>query len=173
MGVINRSTWRSRAISARMPGRCTFTATTVSLPLSVALYTCPMEADATGSGDILLKTVSTLRPSCCLITVRASSDGNGGTASCSWRSSSAYASGIRSVRMESACPSLMKVGPSCSHSARASFARCGSAAFSAVYSSSPSSLPRTSQSQSTPAVKAEVRLASFAIRWATSRGLSR
>ena len=37
----------------------------------------------------------------------ASALSKGGTASCSWRSSSAYASGMRSVRIESAWPSLM------------------------------------------------------------------
>ena len=62
---------------------------------------------------IILKTVErSLTPSSRRSTAKASLESKGGTASCSCRSSSAYASLIRSVRMLSACPSLMKKGPS-------------------------------------------------------------
>ena len=75
--------------------------------LSVPLYTCPMDAAAKGSGESSLK--REWRPaapgavfSSLAMIARASSESKAGTASCSWRSSSAYASGIRSVRIDSA-----------------------------------------------------------------------
>ena len=78
---------------------------------------------------------------------------------------------MRSVRIESAWPSLMNVGPSCSHSASASLARRGSAFLRALYSVSFINLPSTSQSNSTPAVKAVVKRASESTRLATTSGL--
>ena len=127
-----------------------------------------------GVAESELKTsLRSLTPSCSRSTPKASSEEKGGTASCSWRSSSAYAVGMRSSRMESAWPSLMKVVPSCSHSTSASLARRGSAFLSAVYSSSLKSLPSTSQSKSRPVVKAELRRARVMIRRATRSGRSR
>ena len=136
-GVIARRMKRSSAISESTDGRCTLTAT--SRPsLSVPLYTWPMLADAIGRGESDANAAEIARSAlassrggggagaplaaaaCAARSVarmrRAARSSNGGTASCSLRSSSAYASGMRSVRIESAWPSLMNVGPSCSTS---------------------------------------------------------
>jgi hypothetical protein len=78
---------------------------------------------------------------------------------------------VSSDRVEAILNQL--VGPSCSHSTSASLARRGSAFLRAVYSSSLSSLPSTSQSKSTPAVKAEVSRAKVTSRRATTSGRCR
>ena len=115
-------------MSSRMFGRCTFTATCRPSGSS-PLYTWPIDAAANGSPLSRLKIEPSPAaspdgaPSSCAMIPLATVESNGGTASCSWRSSRAYASGIRSVRILSACASLMKVGPSCVASASASFAR--------------------------------------------------
>ena len=74
-----------------MPGLCTLTATVFEvLPLSVPLYTCPMDAEATGRAERVSKVSRTsLIPSCRCRTLYASCEGKGGTASWSCRSSSA------------------------------------------------------------------------------------
>ena len=70
-----------------------------------------MLAEATGAAVISPKIcVRSRTPSCRRSTANASEEGKGGTASCSWRSSSAYASGMRSVRIESACAAAAKYG---------------------------------------------------------------
>lgn len=70
-------------------GRCTLTAT--SRPsLSVPLYTCPIEAEASGRSESFAKTEersATLSSE--RMIWRARSESKGGTASCSARSSSA------------------------------------------------------------------------------------
>ena len=55
----------------------------------------------------------------------ASSDGNGGTRSCSLASSSAMSSGSRSRRVESTWPNLTKIGPSVSSASRSRCPRVG------------------------------------------------
>ena len=95
----------------RVPGLRIFTATSVP-SISVALYTCPMEAAATGSGVITLNTSATGRPRSSSMILNASADGNGGTRSCSLVSSSITSSSTRSGRFARFWPSLTNRGPS-------------------------------------------------------------
>eukprot|EP00976_Prorocentrum_cordatum_P092165 1188818-Prorocentrum_minimum.AAC.4 len=106
---------RSRETDSMEFGRCTFTATT-SPDFRVALYTCASEAEATGEGVISANTSWTEHPNSASITTNASVLLNGATDSCSFSSSSATAGEMRSARVDTSCPSLMKVGPSCSSS---------------------------------------------------------
>ena len=62
--------------------------------------------------------VERLRPSERSISATASSDGNGGTRSCSFASSSAMSSGSRSRRVDSTWPNLTKIGPRVSSASR-------------------------------------------------------
>ena len=57
-------------------------------------------------------------PSSCSMTATTSASVIGGTDDCSERSSSTYSGATRSGRVESICPSLPKVGPSCSNASR-------------------------------------------------------
>jgi hypothetical protein len=68
------------------------------------LYTCPMDAEATGSMLSDEKTSSILMPSSSSMTCRPSLALNGGTASCNLVRPLAYVAGKRSVRVLSACP---------------------------------------------------------------------
>ena len=100
-----RITRRSRVTTPKMSGRCTLTATwrphvsasaspTPATPgLSVALYTCPMDAAATGFANAVAASSKTSSnssplPSCALIIARASADPKGATWSKSFCSSS-------------------------------------------------------------------------------------
>ena len=74
------------------------------------------------------------------------------------------------MRIDRACPSLMKVGPRRLHRSRASLALLGSFERRAEYVSSLSALPSTSQSNSTPALNADVSDASRITRLITARG---
>mmetsp|Transcript_59461 Transcript_59461/g.140704 ORF Transcript_59461/g.140704 Transcript_59461/m.140704 type:complete len:223 (+) Transcript_59461:730-1398(+) len=104
-------------MTSSMPGRSTLTAT--SRPsLSVAKCTCAMLALATGSASKLANSCSSGRPNARSIISRDCSAGNGGTRSCSKASSSATSSGSRSRRVDSTCPNLTKIGPSCSSARR-------------------------------------------------------
>ena len=100
-----------------IPGRSTFTAT--SRPsISVAKWTCAIEALATGSASKVAKSSSMRRPKARSISSRDSSAGNGGTLSCSLDSSSIMSGGTRSRRVDSSWPNLTKIGPSRSSASR-------------------------------------------------------
>mmetsp|Transcript_38388 Transcript_38388/g.76924 ORF Transcript_38388/g.76924 Transcript_38388/m.76924 type:complete len:257 (+) Transcript_38388:1860-2630(+) len=106
-----RARWRSSETVSSTKGRCTLTATSSPLERNVALYTCPSDAAATGSGVILEKIseISICRSSRIVCMARAESNGGTLSHSCwSWT----IACGERiSGRIESAWPSFMKNGP--------------------------------------------------------------
>lgn len=106
-----RSTPRSASMRWAMPGRCTLM--TTSSPSSVtARCTCAMDAAASGSGSTCANSSSTSLPSASRICAWTSASGMASTWSWSVASSSTNSAGSRSARVESTCPSLMKVGPS-------------------------------------------------------------
>ena len=81
-----RSTTMSTASVAAIPGLCTFTATLSPVEARTALYTCPSDGAAPGSGEIDEKTVlidAPLRPSSSSSMARASGVGKGSSESCS------------------------------------------------------------------------------------------
>ena len=104
-------------------GRCTFTATYVSVPARRALYTCANDAAATGCSEISSKNSPRGPPSSRSIVAIAVAVSNGFTASCKMASSSSAAWGRTSGRTLIICPALMYVGPSFSMITRASRAR--------------------------------------------------
>ena len=108
---------RSCTMRSRMPGRSTFT-TTASPVFRTAPCTCASEAAPRGSVSNSANSSPTGAPKAASILCRASSTGNGGTRSCSLASSSARSGGSRSRRVDSACPNLMKMGPSVSSASR-------------------------------------------------------
>ena len=113
---------RSLTMRSRMPGRSTFT-TTASPVFSTAPWTCASEAAPSGSVSNSANSSPTGAPRAASIRSRAWSTGNGGTRSCSFASSSARSAGSRSRRVDSACPNLMKMGPSVSNASRRRSAR--------------------------------------------------
>ena len=108
---------RSLLMTLSMPGRNTFTATSRSTPwvfFNLAKCTWAIDALAMGVRSNWLKISSTGRPKARSIDATATSEGKGGTWSCSLASSSAMSLGSRSRRVDSTCPSLTKIGPKCS-----------------------------------------------------------
>ncbi|OQC04108.1 MAG: hypothetical protein BWX80_02599 [Candidatus Hydrogenedentes bacterium ADurb.Bin101] len=101
----------SDSMSVSMPGRCTFTAM-VSPVGRVARYTWLNEAEATGAVSIWENISGSGRPSSSSIMGRISSKSRGVTSSSNPLSSSATVWPIRSGRVLSTWPSLIKVGPS-------------------------------------------------------------
>ena len=104
---------KSRITCGLVPGRRIFTATSAppSSGTSVALYTCPMLAAATGSGVMVANTAFTSRPASSRMMSNASPVGKGGTRSCSRVSSSIRSSSTRSGRFARFCPSFTNSGP--------------------------------------------------------------
>ena len=100
----------SFAMTEAMSGRSTFTATGVPSKSS-AKCTCATEALAIGVRSKELNTASTGLPYRRARVASTCSDGNGGTLSCSFASSSAMSARIRSRRVDSICPNLTKIGP--------------------------------------------------------------
>mmetsp|Transcript_8796 Transcript_8796/g.37168 ORF Transcript_8796/g.37168 Transcript_8796/m.37168 type:complete len:415 (+) Transcript_8796:1912-3156(+) len=104
---------KSKITCGRVPGRKIFTAT--SLPpsdsTSVALYTWPMLAAATGSGVMVANTWLISTPASSRMMSNASPVGKGGTRSCSRVSSSMRSSSTRSGRFARFCPSFTNRGP--------------------------------------------------------------
>ena len=115
-------TSRSREMISFIPGRSTLTTTSVP-SFSVAACTCAIEAAASGCVSKVAKDSVTGLPSDFSMMVRAVALSNGGTRSWSFASSMAISGGSRSRRVESACPSLMKMGPSSSSASRRRSAR--------------------------------------------------
>eukprot|EP00966_Prymnesium_polylepis_P123351 2851913-Prymnesium_polylepis.1 len=115
---------RSSAIVGSAPGRCTLSATAVP-SWSVARYTCPSDAAATGASSTDAKHTCRGAFSSASTIANASAVGNGGTLSCSCVSSARYSAGSRSERDESACPALMIAGPRLEITSRSSAARFG------------------------------------------------
>mmetsp|Transcript_14062 Transcript_14062/g.34052 ORF Transcript_14062/g.34052 Transcript_14062/m.34052 type:complete len:310 (-) Transcript_14062:182-1111(-) len=127
----------SLSTSALTPGLCTLTATS-PLPGNVALYTCPMDAAATGSSVRLdasaSSSLSIIDPSSPpsfpskpissdrMISL-ARSESNGAISSCSADSAPANGGGTTSGLDPSAWPNFTYVGPS-SSSAAASLCAC-------------------------------------------------
>mmetsp|Transcript_12554 Transcript_12554/g.46918 ORF Transcript_12554/g.46918 Transcript_12554/m.46918 type:complete len:227 (-) Transcript_12554:644-1324(-) len=126
-----RITSKSRVTVSRIPGRCTFTATSppndCSSPtpcpyppfFSFARYTWPIDAAATGvskhltSSNTSAKSTSPPSSSCCRISARASSLLNGATLSSNVCNCVRYAGGIKSGRIASAWPTFTNAGPCC------------------------------------------------------------
>mmetsp|Transcript_23885 Transcript_23885/g.57020 ORF Transcript_23885/g.57020 Transcript_23885/m.57020 type:complete len:235 (-) Transcript_23885:285-989(-) len=100
----------SSAITFSHSGRCTLIAT-ASPDLRYPLYTCPIEAAATGVGSTFSKTSDIGSFSSSSMILKATSLGKGGRRSCSFCSSCRYSGGSRSGREERAWPALMKAGP--------------------------------------------------------------
>mmetsp|Transcript_46117 Transcript_46117/g.68702 ORF Transcript_46117/g.68702 Transcript_46117/m.68702 type:complete len:253 (+) Transcript_46117:3181-3939(+) len=118
-----RRTYRSRAIISSHLGRWIFSATVSPLDSSLALYTCPIEAAATGSSCTSSNTSPNLIPSSSSTVASASSFENLGTSSCSFCNSSKYSEGNKSGREANACPPLIMAGPSPEMAWRSCFAR--------------------------------------------------
>ena len=109
---------RSRVISSRAPGRCTFT-TTRSPVASVARCTCAIDPVASGSGSMLSNTSSHGTPQLLLHhldDLRLGERRAPGRAASA--SSSMNSGGTRSGRVERIWPSLQNVGPSSSNASR-------------------------------------------------------
>ena len=102
---------KSKMTCGRVPGLRILTATSVP-SFSVPLYTCPMDAAATGSGVMTSNTSLVGFPKSSSMIWKASEDGNGGTRSCSLVSSSMTSSSTRSGLLARFWPSLTKSGPS-------------------------------------------------------------
>src|SRR6185503_9530756 len=103
-------------------GRSTLTAT--SRPsFSTPRWTWAIDALATGSRSREAKISSMGLPRPRSISANATSEGNGGTRSCSFASSSAMSSGSRSRRVESTWPNLTKIGPRRSSASRSRWPR--------------------------------------------------
>ena len=103
--------YKSSTTCGRVPGRNIFTATSVPSDFSVALYTCPIDAAAMGSGVMYSKISDGFLPASSSMIRIASSVGNGGTRSCSLVSSSIVTSSTRSGRFARFCPSFTNSGP--------------------------------------------------------------
>ena len=98
-------------MTSAMFGRSTLTATGVPSGSS-AKCTCATDALATGVRSNALKTsVERAAVARAPASRSTSSDGNGGTRSCSFASSSAMSGGSRSRRVDSIWPNLTKIGP--------------------------------------------------------------
>mmetsp|Transcript_542 Transcript_542/g.1324 ORF Transcript_542/g.1324 Transcript_542/m.1324 type:complete len:283 (+) Transcript_542:1185-2033(+) len=118
-----RNRKRSRNMIGSTPGRCTLMATSSPLPRSLARYTCPMDAAATGPSLIASNTSLTGRPRFFSMMANATSSGKAGTSS--WRTAiSAMKSARRmSGLLASTCPILMNVGPRLASISRSCTAR--------------------------------------------------
>ena len=90
---------------SRMPGRCTFTATTRPLR-STARWTCPSEAAATGVFSNSAKAFDIFTPSSEVTMASTSANGNGSTSSCRRVSASRKGAGSRSARVDRSWPTL-------------------------------------------------------------------
>lgn len=106
----------SSSIVAPMPGRCTFTATSVP-SFSTARCTWAREAAAKGSSSNEANT-SGMEPQYSSMTGLTAAKGSGATRSVSAVSSAISSGGRRSRRRLMSCPNLMKVGPSSSRARR-------------------------------------------------------
>ncbi|MDT4821275.1 hypothetical protein FQZ97_544460 [compost metagenome] len=112
---MSRISARSLSITGSMPGRSTFTATSrpwLAPPLSMAKWTCAIDALATGWCSKVSNSAEIRRPSERSMIFTATAESNGGTWSCSLASSSAMSGGIRSRRVDRTWPNLTKIGPS-------------------------------------------------------------
>ena len=121
-------TVRSSATFSSTSGRCTLTATSSPPSASLARYTCPSDAAATGSAKAASASAKVRErgpPSSSSRMARASSEAKGWTLSCRVLSSAVYASGRMSGRMLTAWPILMYAGPASVSSCRSSRARAG------------------------------------------------
>eukprot|EP00982_Pelagococcus_subviridis_P012183 31151-Pelagococcus_subviridis.AAC.7 len=151
----DRITMRSSVTTSRIRGRCTFTATSPphvsnslastpgALSRSLALYTCPMDAAATGASNAPTSSNTSSRsspPNCALTSARASSLENGATWSRSSCSASRYAFGRRSGRIATACPTFTNAGPCDAMRSRSAAARLG--AFRSTVSAPDARSPR-------------------------------
>ena len=114
----------SRSITGAMPGRNTFTATSVP-SCRRARCTCATEAEAIGVRSKAAKWVVSGTPNARSTMVAASSPANGGTWSWSFASSRAISSGNRSGRVDNICPNFTNTGPSASRASRRRRARGG------------------------------------------------
>mmetsp|Transcript_71755 Transcript_71755/g.181298 ORF Transcript_71755/g.181298 Transcript_71755/m.181298 type:complete len:203 (+) Transcript_71755:216-824(+) len=121
-----RSTYRSLETVDSEPGRWTLTATSCPVSRTIALYTCAKDAAAMGFSPKLLKTSAMGLFSSNSTMLRASSVEKVSMLSCRRDSSRMVTAGSTSGRIESTCPSLMKVGPSSVRLSTAILARSAS-----------------------------------------------
>src|SRR5215469_4538868 len=107
----HKNSSRSREKASTMPGRNTLTAT--SRPsVVVAKCTCAMDAAATAVSSKAANIDPRGLENSASISSRAWAPGNGGRRSCRLARSRVISSPKRSARVDSSCPSLMKLGPS-------------------------------------------------------------
>ena len=108
----------------RCPGRSTLTATSRAVRAARRSAPArPTRSRPASRSNELEHFLDAVCPATRSISATACADGNGGTRSCSFASSSAMSSGSRSRRVDSIWPNLTKIGPSVSSAWRSRRAR--------------------------------------------------